>query len=67
MKRPKRKIVRVEEVFHEVIGSRGIRDLVAKDRLHLSCGHWKDVPKRRSHTGSERCAICQGMKIGAFA
>ena len=65
MKRPKRQILRVTEVFHDAIGPRGIRESNAFDRLHLECGHYVDEKKSRTTRGVRRCAVCQTKKVPA--
>lgn len=70
MKRPKRAVVRTEEVFTTVTrpwdyirkhgGPPSIQ--VALDRLHLSCGHHVDLKKREKGSmpiRQRRCDKCQ--------
>jgi len=64
MKRPKRRVVRIEETLHHDYNGQGILDVVVKDRLHLECGHYIDEAKGRVHKGDKRrCHICQGKKV----
>ena len=62
MRRPKRQILKVTEVFRDAIGPRGIRVVVPKDRIHLECGHYIDERKQIFHGTTRRCAVCQTRK-----
>jgi hypothetical protein len=52
-------------VLHEIMGSRGIKDVGAFDRVHLECTHYVDEKKQIIHGRTRRCAICQTKKVPA--
>ena len=65
MKRPKKKVAKVTEVFHDMIGPNGIRVIDPRDRVHLECGHYIDEKKARFHGHTRRCSVCQTKKVPA--
>lgn len=60
MKRPSRKVVLVEDYEEPKVDSYGQKYNVQLWRVHLECGHYVNLSKRKRHSPPDRwlCTIC---------
>lgn len=67
MRRPKRKVARVEDVTRKETDVQGREREVALWKCTLACGHVVFLSRRKRYRAPKawRCAQCQGQKVAA--
>ena len=71
MKRPWRRVVKVEDYYHELAqhetrGKPRDKHLVPMRKLHLECGHYVTEKKVGHAPCKAKCHTCQHSGVGKF-